>query len=201
MGVGLGVDGRRAASSRQACAASDSRQARSSGSAISRRPSPSSLAARRAAPGGPGAWRLVDAALAEGDLVDRGIAEEAVDPLDDQRGEMLHQRRMRALDGQGQRAARLLALPGSGSIRASRPWRSARRRSRAQRLTTAPWTKPKRLKRDPGDVADEVARRARMAAARGIFLGFGTRGLRHRRRPCHSDSMPASAAKRLLATL
>jgi A/G-specific adenine glycosylase len=37
-----------------------------------------------------------------------------------------------------------------------------------------------------------------MTAARCIFAGFGTRGLRHLNRPCHSDFMPASAAKQLL---
>ena len=49
------------------------------------------------------------APLAEGDLRDSLIAEEAVYPLDDQRAEVLDQRRMRALDREGQRAAALLA--------------------------------------------------------------------------------------------
>src|SRR5437868_633383 len=47
-------------------------------------------------------------ALPKGDLVDRFITEEAIDPLDDQRGEMLDQRRVGALDVKGQRAASLL---------------------------------------------------------------------------------------------
>ena len=48
-------------------------------------------------------------ALAEGDLGDRLIAEEAIDSLDDQGPEVLHQRRMGAFDAERQRAAGLLA--------------------------------------------------------------------------------------------
>ena len=112
--------------------------------------------------------------------------------------EMLHQRRMGAFDQQGQRAARLLAGRESGSIRARRPWRSARRRSRAQRLTTAPWTKPKRLK-----ACRRCRRQDRRTSAHGRGAGAssvdsGRAGFDICDRPCHSDCMPANAAERLL---
>ena len=48
-------------------------------------------------------------ALAKHDPVDRGIAEEAVDLVDDHRRQMLDQRRVRAVDQQGQHAAAFAA--------------------------------------------------------------------------------------------
>ena len=111
--------------------ASDSRQARSSGSAIWRRPSPSSFGTGpdlRPLGLSPLRSRL---ALAEDDPVDRLIAEEAVDPLDDQR----------AQDA------------GAAARARPRPARSARRR------TCSPVGKADRFGRgDPGiALADDLA--------------------------------------------
>ena len=91
--------------------ASDSRQARSSGSTISRSESPSSAGIGRS-DGGAGArlaFCRLNRALPDRDPVDRRIAEEAVDPLVDRRRDMLHHRRVRALDDQGEHAGALLA--------------------------------------------------------------------------------------------
>ena len=52
------------------------------------------------------------------------------------------------------------------------------------------------------DLADDIAGRAGAAAARRVGIlaapAVGLAGLRHRRRPCHSRSVPANAAKRLI---
>ena len=91
--------------------ASDSRQARSSGSTTSRSESPISTvisAARRRRRTRPCLLRL-NRSLPEAQPLDRGIAEETVDPLDDRRRDVLHHRRVRPLDDQGQNAPALLA--------------------------------------------------------------------------------------------
>src|SRR5687767_4413327 len=99
---------------------------------------------------------------------------------------MLHQRRMGSFNRKGKRSARFF------------PVRKVDRfRSRYPRIAFAHDFRPtadhpsldesKSLETRPGNTADEVATGARMAATRGLFSGFGTQGLRHLDRPCHSD--------------
>src|SRR5262249_31530890 len=57
---------------------------------------------------------------------------------------------------------------------------------------------PESFEGRPCDVADELAARPGIAAPGFIIVGFGTRGLRHLNRPCHSAFILASAAERLL---
>ena len=123
----------------------------------------------------------VDAALAKGDLVDRGIAEEAIDALDDQRGQMLHQRGVGADHGQRQRAARLLALREAHRF-GGRDIGVALADDFGPAADHRALDEAEALEGHPGDVADEVAGRARMTAARGILLGIRNAGTSPSRR-------------------
>ena len=104
--------------------ASDSRQARSSGSATSRSDSPSSAGIGRSDGGGVRGFAFAPArCLPERDPRHRGVAEEHVDPFDDYRRDMLHQGRMGALDRQVS-TPRAWRRAESGSIPARRRRRS-----------------------------------------------------------------------------
>jgi len=135
--------------------------------------------------------------MAECYLGDGGIAKEPVHPIDDQRCQMLHERRMSALDGKGKRAVGL--LPRRKSYRFGRgDFCVALADNFYPTANDGALDEPEALECHTGNFADQVAGRTDMAAPRGIFDRFGTSGLRHRRRPCHSDFMPASAATQLL---
>src|SRR6185503_10870823 len=137
-------------------------------------------------------------ALAEHQPVDRFIAEKAVDPLDDQRGQMLHQRRVRALDQQGEHTARLAAGRKTDRFRRGDPG-VALADDFAPATDHRPLDKAETFERGITDPAENIPGRAGTAAARRIGIVGGPVGLRHRGRPCHSRSVPANAANRLIA--
>src|SRR4029079_19284881 len=108
-------------------------------------------------------------ALAEDDAIDRGVAEETVDPLDDQRREMLDQRRMRAVDQQGEDAARL-APRGKALLFGRRHAGVAFADDLGPAADDRALDKAEAAERLPADVADELPPGPPARDAPGNFL-------------------------------
>src|SRR4029079_7090299 len=134
-------------------------------------------------------------ALPEHDPINRGITEEQIDLVDDHRGQMLHQRRMRALDQQGKDSA---AFPSGG--KADRFGAPHLRVALADDFGPASddraLDEAEAAERLVADRADEIARRTRPAAPRGLL--FFQLFLRHGASACHSQMVTANAASRLV---
>src|SRR5947209_8531838 len=121
-------------------------------------------------------WRLRRGfALAKDHAVDRGIAEEAVDPLDDQRRQVLDQRCVRAFDQQGEGAAGLLALREADRFGRRHPG-VAFTHDLGPAADDRALNEAETLERLPSDVAEQLSGRARSAAAPRVFFP----SLRHR---------------------